>query len=183
MGGACVITEPTAGALVTANAGSLTFRIPVPGLATHGSTRDAGVSAIDAYAPIARALAALEARRNRSPDPLFAEYKTADPWLKDHPAVVAWPGGAFASGRLHQDHPLRDLVGDAHADTTRTPRPLERGAPYGSDMRLYSAAGIPSITYGPGDVRLAHGANERVSGSEIIAVTRTLVVAVLRALK
>ncbi|MBT3165659.1 ArgE/DapE family deacylase [Streptomyces sp. Vc74B-19] len=73
-GDACVIAEPTAGTLITANAGALTFRIAVPGKAAHGSSREQGVSAVDAYLPLHRALAALEAERNRDPDPLLAEY-------------------------------------------------------------------------------------------------------------
>lgn len=73
-GDACVIAEPTAGTLITANAGALTFRIAVPGKAAHGSSRDRGVSAVDAYLPLHRALAALEEERNRDPDPLLAEY-------------------------------------------------------------------------------------------------------------
>ena len=73
-GDACIITEPTSGTLVTANAGALTFRLEVPGKATHASTRDAGVSAIDAYLPIREALIRFEAHRNADPDPLLAEY-------------------------------------------------------------------------------------------------------------
>ncbi|MFI9470748.1 ArgE/DapE family deacylase [Streptomyces sp. NPDC052492] len=73
-GDACVIAEPTAGTLITANAGALTFRIAVPGKAAHGSSREQGVSAVDAYLPLHGALAALEAERNRDPDPLLAEY-------------------------------------------------------------------------------------------------------------
>jgi acetylornithine deacetylase len=41
-GEACLIAEPTAGTVIPANAGSLTFRLEVPGLATHGSTRSRG---------------------------------------------------------------------------------------------------------------------------------------------
>lgn len=70
-GDAAVITEPTAGRLVTAAAGALTFRIEVPGLAAHGSTRTSGQSAIDAYLPIHRALADLEAARNADVDRQF----------------------------------------------------------------------------------------------------------------
>ncbi|GAB3231232.1 ArgE/DapE family deacylase [Glycomyces halotolerans] len=232
-GRACVITEPTSGTLVTANAGSLTFRIEVTGKATHASTRDAGVSAIDAYAPIAAALSRLEAERNADPDPLLSEYSipyalsvgtlragdwassvpdrlvadgrlgvrlgedldaaraafescvaeacARDPWLREHPAVVTWPGGVFASGALAAGHPLRDVVADARVDATGTARPRERGAPYGSDLRLYAAAGIPTLQFGPGDVRLAHGPRERVSVAETAAVARTLVLTVLRA--
>jgi acetylornithine deacetylase len=110
-----------------------------------------------------------------------AEACADDPWLRSHPATVTWPGGQFASGRLPAGHPLAALVGDAHADVTGGPRPPERGAPYGSDLRLYSGTGIPTLQYGPGDVRLAHGPQEQVHVSEIVTVTRALVLATLRA--
>ncbi|MFF4549768.1 ArgE/DapE family deacylase [Streptomyces sp. NPDC001406] len=232
-GDACVITEPTAGTLITANAGALTFRVAVPGKAAHASSRDAGVSAIDAYVPLHSALARLEAARNTDPDPLMAEYPipyalsvgtvrsgdwassvpdllvaegrfgvrldedpaharaelercvaeacAADPWLRDHPATVTWPGGRFASGRMPQGHPLRDTVRDACTDANGwASRPRERGAPYGSDLRLYAGAGIPTLQFGPGDVRVAHSAEERVSVSEVVGVARALVLTVLR---
>jgi acetylornithine deacetylase len=104
----------------------------------------------------------------------------ADPWLAAHPAVVTWPGGRFASGRLPEGHPLPSVVGAAHVDATGGPRPRERGAPYGSDLRLYAAEGIPTLQYGPGDVRLAHSAGERVSIAEVATVARTLALTVLR---
>ncbi|MET9789587.1 ArgE/DapE family deacylase [Streptomyces canus] len=232
-GDACIITEPTGGALITANAGALTFRIAVPGLAAHASSRDLGVSAIDAYLPVHTALARLEAERNAEPDPLMAEYRTpyalsvgtvrsgdwassvpdllvaegrfgvrldedpaaaradlercvaevcaADPWLRDHPATVTWPGGQFASGRLPLGHPLRDVVREAaHAVAGGGRAPREHGAPYGSDLRLYAAAGIPTLQFGPGDIRLAHSAQEQVSISEIVHVSRALVLCALR---
>ena len=46
VGQACVITEPTEGTVITANGGALTFELTVTGLATHGSTRYEGVSAL-----------------------------------------------------------------------------------------------------------------------------------------
>ncbi len=52
----CIITEPTSGTITTANAGALTFRIEVPGLATHASTSYAGVSALEAFLPVHAAL-------------------------------------------------------------------------------------------------------------------------------
>ncbi|MFI1768658.1 ArgE/DapE family deacylase [Streptomyces sp. NPDC020800] len=232
-GDACIITEPTAGTLVTANAGALTFRLTVPGRAAHASSREAGVSAIDAYLPLHEALARLETSRNADPSPLMAEYPipyalsvgtlrsgdwassvpdllvaegrlgvrlgeevadaraelercvaeacAAHPWLREHPASVSWTGGQFASGRLPEGHPLRDEVRDACADAGGwAARPRERGAPYGSDLRLYAGAGIPTLQYGPGDVRVAHSPRERVSVSEVVAVARALAVTVLR---
>ena len=56
----------------------------------------------------------------------------------------------------------------------------ERGAPYGSDLRLYAAADIPALQFGPGDVRLAHSPQEQVSFPDIAEVARTLVLTVLR---
>jgi acetylornithine deacetylase len=231
-GETCIITEPTNGTLVTGNAGALTFRIEVPGAATHGSTRYAGSSAIDSYLEIHRALHRLEVERNRVVEPLMREYPIAypisvgriragdwsssvpdllvaegrlglridedpaeareqlrevvhqvsarDPFLRDHPPVLTWSGGQFRGGQLPPDHSLRHIVGQAHADSATQMRPRERGAPYGSDLRLYQASGIPTLHYGPGDVRLAHGPNESVGIDEIVQVTQTLVLTILR---
>jgi len=231
-GRACVITEPTSGTLITANAGALTFTIEVPGSATHASTSYAGRSAIDGYLGIHRGLQQLEARRNRVVEPLMREYPTAypisvgrltagdwassvpdrlvaegrmgiridedpalarveleeqvasvasrDAFLRDHPPSVRWSGGQFAGGRLPEGHGLRDLVGHAHADAAATAPPRERGAPYGSDQRLYQADGIPTLHYGPGEVHLAHGPHESVAIDELVTVTEVLVLSILR---
>jgi acetylornithine deacetylase len=103
-----------------------------------------------------------------------------DPYLRDHPPVVTWSGGQFAGGRLPVGHPLADTVATAHADVTGGPEPRERGAPYGSDLRLYAGNGIPTLHYGPGDVRLAHGPEEAVEIDEVIRVVETLVLVALR---
>ena len=111
-----------------------------------------------------------------------AEAACADLWLRDHAPTVAWTGGQFASGEYAEDdRALHELVATAHADVTRGPRPRERGAPYGSDLRLYAGAGVPTLHYGPGDVRLAHGPEESVPVDELVAVTESLVLALVRA--
>jgi len=76
---ACVIPEPTGLDLVPANAGSLTFRLRVPGHATHASRRTAGVSAIEKFWPVWEALGDLERRRNQAVHPLFARWDIAYP--------------------------------------------------------------------------------------------------------
>ena len=86
--------------------------------------------------------------------------------------MVTWSGGQFAGGRLPAGHPLRELVRAAHADVTGATGSRERGAPYGSDLRLYAGAGIPTLHYGPGDVALAHGPDEAVDLDEVVTVTR-----------
>jgi acetylornithine deacetylase len=110
----------------------------------------------------------------------IADVAARDPFLRDHPPVLTWSGGQFAGGHLPAGEGLRDLVADVHADVTGGDRPRERGAPYGSDLRLYAGAGIPTLHYGPGDVRLAHGPDEGVDLDEVVTVTRALVLAVLR---
>ena len=70
---ACVITEPTRGRLIIANAGALTFRIEVVGASAHGSLRQQGVSAVEAFWPIFERLRDLETERNLDRDPLFED--------------------------------------------------------------------------------------------------------------
>ncbi|MEO5981236.1 MAG: ArgE/DapE family deacylase [Pedococcus sp.] len=64
LGDACVIAEPTGGAVIPTNAGSLTFRLEVEGRAAHGSTRTVGESALDHLGAVQQGLRELEARRN-----------------------------------------------------------------------------------------------------------------------
>lgn len=110
----------------------------------------------------------------------LAEVASRHSFLRDHQPVITWSGGQFASGRTTPGHGLGDVVRAAHADATGRARPRERGAPYGSDLRLYEAAGIPTVHYGPGDVRLAHSPRESVPIAELLDVTRALVLAVVR---
>jgi acetylornithine deacetylase len=110
-----------------------------------------------------------------------AEAARADAFLRDHAPTVRWSGGQFASGRYDGDGgTLLDTLVAAHADVTRGPRPRERGAPYGSDLRLYAEAGVPTLHYGPGEVRLAHGPDESVPIDELVTVTESLVLTLLR---
>jgi acetylornithine deacetylase len=230
-GDACLIAEPTDRAIVSANAGSLTFRLVVPGRATHGSTRTRGVSAVEKFELIHHALRALESERNRDldgrfahldlgwplsvgkvsagewastvPDRLIAEGRygvrpgesiadakhafddvlrvtcAADSWLADHPAEVSWPGGVFASGELPEGNPFGRQVARVVADVTGT-EPDDLGGPYGSDLRLYADAGIPTVQYGPGEVRYAHATDEQVDFAEVVRCAKVYAVLAAR---
>jgi acetylornithine deacetylase len=225
-GRSCVIPEPTSLRAVTANAGALTFRIEVPGQATHGSTRYFGSSALDSYIGIHLALAGLERRRNRTPEDLVADLQIPyplsvgrvrtgdwpssvpdllvaegryglridedpavartelesavgeaadhDAYLRDHPPRVTWLGGQYRGGQLPAGHRLLDRMAASHTFVTGAPIGPERGAPWGSDLRLYAGAGIPTLHYGPGDVCLAHGPNESVPISEVLTAAKAL---------
>lgn len=63
-GDAVLITEPTRLALVTAQGGSLVFRMTIQGKSAHAAVRDEGVSALEKFVPIFQDLLAFEAERN-----------------------------------------------------------------------------------------------------------------------
>ncbi len=89
-GDACLIAEPTAGEIVAANAGALTFRLEVRGLATHGSLAGLGVSAVDLLESVRASLRRLDEKRNVSPPAPFR----VRPWPISTGIVSA---GAWAS--------------------------------------------------------------------------------------
>jgi len=91
-----------------------------------------------------------------------------------HGVTVEWTGGQFAPGVLPPEAGLESRVAAAVEQVTGT-RPGTRGAPYGSDLRLLTAAGIPTLHYGPGDVRAAHAPDESVPVQDLVDVTRALV--------
>jgi acetylornithine deacetylase len=103
-----------------------------------------------------------------------------DPWLQKHPVVVDWFGGQFASGQLSPGHSLLDLVSQTH-QRLHGNIPAVHGASYGSDLRLMVGLGnIPTLHYGPGNVKLAHAPNENVPVTDLETVTRTLIAIILQ---
>jgi acetylornithine deacetylase len=253
-----VVTEPTRLRLVTAQAGSLTFRLTVPGFSAHGCVREEGVSAVEKFLPLFAALRRLEAERcgvdtadgtgagaaghaaagecshvaGDPRSPLFAAYRlpwpievgtlragdwassvpdtlvaegrygvavgedpaaarrvfegavtraaAADPWLAAHPPSVEWWGGRFDPAVTAEDDPIVAAVSGAAAAVCGS-APAVEGVTYGADMRLLVNVGrIPTVMFGPGDVRVAHMPDEHVPVADLEAAARTLVVAALR---
>jgi acetylornithine deacetylase len=99
---------------------------------------------------------------------------TADPFLRDHPAQLELTGGKFSSARIPADHPLPVSLADA-CEATLGRRPTLLGEPYGADMRLLVNEGAtPTVIFGPGNVRVAHSADEYVSLAEVADCARVL---------
>jgi acetylornithine deacetylase len=86
----------------------------------------------------------------------------ADDFMRDHPATVEITGGKFGSVRVPSDHPLPvGLAATVEEVTGR--RPALLGEPYGADMRLFVNVGdTPCVIFGPGNVKVAHSADEHV---------------------
>ncbi len=234
VGDGAVVLEPTRLAVVTAQAGALNFRIRVRGRAAHGALRTDGVSAVEKFEVVHRALRALEVGRTErlGGDPLFEGYEVPfpisvgrvragdwpssvpgslvaegrygvavgedpsearaeleaavadaasdDPWLREHPPSVEWWGGRFEPASTDPDDPLVRCLVEAHEDLAGS-APSVVGVPYGADMRLLvNQGGTPTVCYGPGDVRLAHGPDESVEVGELMAAARAVALLILR---
>lgn len=104
----------------------------------------------------------------------IAQACAAHPFLSEHPVGVSVWGGRFDSAAVPSEHPLPAGLAAAHAEVTGS-LPALVGAPYGADMRLFiQEAGIPTVMYGPGDVRSAHSADEFVSLDEVVTCAEVL---------
>ena len=126
-----------------------------------------GQSPADAAADLRRAIDAANA---------------SDPFLREHPATVEIVGGQFGSGRVPSDHELPVGLADV-AESLTGRRPALLGEPYGADMRLFiNEGGTPCVMYGPGDVKVAHSADEHVPLAEVEECARVLAAWVAREL-
>ncbi|MEC9474674.1 MAG: ArgE/DapE family deacylase [Candidatus Neomarinimicrobiota bacterium] len=224
---AAIILEPTSLKLSPIQSGALTFRLKVPGKATHASMRWDGISAIEKYSLIHQSIINFEKERHDSfdveyyqskdrvapinigtiaggqwhstvPESIIAEgrlgvfpgesnakakqsfeghinkFAESDNWLKDHPPVIEWFEGQFESGQTSLDHPLIKELDKIYTNVSNQDAIIE-GVTYGSDLRLFTNhANIPSVLFGPGDVRLAHAANENILIDEILISTEVV---------
>ena len=229
---AAIIMEPTRMELCPVQAGALTFRLTVPGKATHAAMKNEGVSAIDKFMLLNAAINDLNVQRHlRYRNPLYddptniapisigtihgglwhstvpeevvAEGRCgvfpgesvsavralladtigraaqADPWLAHHLPRLEWFEGQFEAAETDVQHPMLQTLLAQHEQVHGTP-PAIKGVPYGADMRLYTNhAQIPTVLYGPGDVRLAHAVDESVPLAEVVAVAKTLALTVV----
>ena len=93
------------------------------------------------------------------------------------PPEVEWTGGQFAPGATPPDDPWVANVAAA-VQAERGARARLTGVPYGADMRLYCARGIPAVMVGTPGLELAHAVDERVRVDDLAAVARIIVRAV-----
>jgi len=109
-----------------------------------------------------------------------ARAASLDDWLKKHPPTIEWWGGQFNPARTSVDHPLTTTLAKAYQDATLS-GPVYEGVTYGSDMRhLVNVGKIPTVLFGPGDVRLSHRLNEYVPVDDLVKATRTLALTMMR---
>jgi acetylornithine deacetylase len=103
-----------------------------------------------------------------------------DSWLSKHRPTVAWDGYSFAPSMIPLDHPIVKELGKAYYDVTGN-EPVHEGMTYASDVRhLINVAKTPTTVFGPGDVRVAHGANEYVPIEQLETTVKTLALTIMR---
>ena len=102
------------------------------------------------------------------------EAARGDPWLRDHPPEVEWPGGQSVPVEVPVKAPICQAVSLAHERVTGY-QPGVEGSSYGADMRFFvRLAGMPCVMYGAGDIGWAHCPDEHVSITELLTATETI---------
>ena len=91
------------------------------------------------------------------------------------PAAWRSPGPAARSrsGETDPAHPWVARVREAVRAERGGDAPIA-GVPWGADMRLYAARGIPTVMVGTSGIELAHAVDERVRIDEVAAVARII---------
>ena len=226
-GDAAVILEPTSLKVCPIQSGALTFRLKIPGQATHAAMRWDGISAIEKYNLIHQSIIELEKERHQSfnvkyyklsdrvapinigtikggewhstvPESVMVEGRlgvfpgesaldarnafenhlkkvsNSDVWLKKTPPILEWFEGQFESGQTNVNHSIIRALKHAYKNVKNNSAILE-GVTYGSDLRLFTNhADIPAVLFGPGDVRLAHSANEYIEIEEVLTCVKII---------
>lgn len=100
-------------------------------------------------------------------------WAAGDEWLCRRPPRLEWTGVSFPPSEVPPEH---ELVGAARAGFDALARPAQvRGMTYGTDMTHFvRIQGTPTILFGPGDMALAHGIDERIPVDEVHDATRVL---------
>jgi acetylornithine deacetylase len=89
-------------------------------------------------------------------------------------ATLRWPGGQFASGQTDAAHPFVELVRSTFAAELGREVALA-GVPWGADMRLWTARGIPTVMAGTAGIERAHAVEERVRVDDLATLARAIV--------
>lgn len=109
----------------------------------------------------------------------IARAAVADPWLREHPPLVEWRVGGVPPAEVGEEEPIVQALISAERSLGR------EGGIGGLDnwhdgATLVTEAGIPAVCYGPGDIHLAHGADEHVPVAQLVACAQGLALAAIR---
>lgn len=97
-----------------------------------------------------------------------------DPWLTNNMPEIEWYEGLFEPTSTDFNSSLIKTLAESHQKILNREAKFE-AATYGSDMRIFNIyAGIPTVLYGPGDVSLAHTANENIEIDQVMETVNSI---------
>lgn len=105
----------------------------------------------------------------------------ADPWLKDCPPIFSWGGDSMLVDKGEVFPPLTIDETSAAIQQLRQAHEAELGQQPETEMSTsvtdggwFEAYDIPAVTYGPGEMLMAHSDNESMSLNQLIAYTKII---------
>ena len=103
----------------------------------------------------------------------------ADPWLRAHPPAVDWLLGGVPPSEIDDDEPVAAELLGVQRDLGRAAR-LGGMENWSDAATLVVEAGIPAVNFGPGDIALAHTADEHLPVDELVACAQGIAIAAMR---
>lgn len=101
-----------------------------------------------------------------------------DEWLSEHPPRVEWLPISWDAYNLADDHPLPVLMQEVCTDLNTNSE--LGGIPYGTDIKFFKYANIPTVLFGPGSITKAHYDNEYCYVSEYLKAIGVLAETIVR---
>ena len=99
-----------------------------------------------------------------------------DGWLRENPPVLEWKL-TWPASSVSPDHPICHAISEAHelaAEGTRfAGPPAVHAFAAVEDTTFLNRGGVPAVSYGPGDLRVAHADDEYCLIDELMCATRT----------
>jgi acetylornithine deacetylase len=195
---AAIVAEPTENHLVVAHKGFVWMEVETKGRAAHGSRPDLGEDAIVAMGPVLTALGALAQRLLAHPShrllgsgSVHASLISGGVELSTYPdSCVLGLERRTVPGETVElvERQIREIAGRAEIRTTFVREPFEvaveepivqavlrhaggpevAGFPFWADSAVFSAAGIPTVVFGPG----GEGAHAQVEWVDLADLER-----------
>lgn len=113
----------------------------------------------------------------------LAESCGSDPWLAAHPIDFTW-GYDWPPFETAREEPIVDTVaaalGVVRGQAVQKPTPESPAAVGASvDSTWIERCGIPVVTFGPGEMAVAHSPDERVAIDELVGAAQVLALAIV----
>jgi acetylornithine deacetylase/succinyl-diaminopimelate desuccinylase family protein len=107
-----------------------------------------------------------------------ARYAQTDAWLRENPPKVEWWDFWWPPFDIPADSPICYAVATAYEAALGKPA-VFYGFSAVDDASFLNQAGIPTISMGPGDIRVAHAANEYVDIQELVDAAKVYALSIV----